>query len=235
MSTNIRLLKDGSRMVVVIDGTDATVAEAINGLIAQFLATRQMTEAGCKGNEERASGNDEEIGGPAESAATPQEPLRGEVPGLEPVAMAEISIPTEAEIERMETITEGETPKPATVSGGEYAGDAPAEALHRDGIKALASLFEHAKGLPQDSTEKSLIRDECRTYLSGSFAFEASKYTTREEKLDFLDLAAKITPINSLTNGLGLMEFDRFKDFASSDDVDQLFKTVITSLVQRGN
>ena len=80
-----------------------------------------------------------------------------------------------------------------------------------------------------------MIRGACRSYLSGGFEIEASKYTAREEKLNFLETAAKITPIDSLASGLGMMEFERFKDFASGDDVDQLYRTVVASLVQRGS
>ena len=228
MSTNIRLLKDGDRMIIVIDGADKTVAEAVNNLITMFLANQQSEAENESGNEANATGG-------SWAGSVQRASLRSEVPGLEPVPMVEINIPTEAEIERMETIAEGESITLTTVSGGIYAGETPADALYRDGIKALAELFEYVKDLPQNSSEKDMICSICKTYLSGSFEIEASRYTSREERLEFLETAAKITPINSLANGLGLMEYDRFKDFASDDNVEQLYKTVVASLVQRGN
>ena len=207
MGANIRLLQDGGRTIIVIDGQDIAITEAVNAFVSMFL-TGQLNHEG------HAS-------------------MRNEVPGLEPV-VEEYALPTSTELDRMEAIASGNAVEPMKMSGGEYTGYTPVDALNRDGIKALAALFLYAKNLPKGE-EKDAVSTACKTYLAGNFAVEVIRYCTREEKIWFIDTAEPITPLSSLSHGLGLMDWGTFKSVASDSNIDQLFDLVVASMQKRGN
>ena len=252
MSANIRLLKDNNRTIIVIDGQDVAITDAVNAFVAMFLngqldkqsqknvdngnlaASVSKTDVVAANNEPTADNvSDDDNNVTTMSNVANLIPARDTVPGLEPAAIVSIDVPTDDEMDRMEAVASGQAVEPVKMSGGDYAGKTCLEALGKDGIKALARMFQYAKTL-KNGEERDTVVSVCKAYLSGNFMFEVSNCTTRFDKTKFLDTVADITPIDEISHGLGMLKYKDFKTLASDDDVDQLFKAVSSSLMKRG-
>jgi hypothetical protein len=215
MDTNIRVLTDklqngGIRTVLIIDAEDSPINEAIMSFLAPMLA-------GISG---------------AVNTATEPKPI-SEVKGLKPVAKETEPVPTEEDFRRMESSAAGDPDLGPTVSIGLYQGVYPAQALNKDGVKALVELFNVAKKLP-DGSEKNAITSECKIFMANKLVVWVSRINARQDTIDFLDAVKGIAPVDKLANGYGFTSCRDLCNLGSDDEIKVLFDAVVTSLQERG-
>jgi hypothetical protein len=216
---SVRVLTDkidggGTRTIVIIDSCgDQPIGEAVAALLAPLLAGQQN--------------------------AAPNEKRKEEVKGLLPLSKPESIAPTASDIERMEAAAKGEQKTGAksgaepVISTGEYKGLKPAEALDRYRIKALAKLFDHAKGLP-DCSEKTAIVRECRNFMSGKLPILAADATTRHDMTALIEDVAKIAPLDKLAQGYSFQDYKSLCRLGRDDEIKAFFDAVVQSLQDRG-
>jgi hypothetical protein len=207
---DIRMLKDGARTIIIINGEPDGLDEKIYKLV--------------KGFAENADGD----------VRTPDDikPL-GLVP-LPPETPQEV-IPSDAEIEKMEDYEprRGSAVSKTALALPEYDGLNAVEALQKGEEKALIKLYEYAKGLPE-GTARSEIIGSCKAYMAQDLSVRAERIIGRDETVNFLTTLAPMIMAKELSGTLGFTSLSDLCTLGSDDELSMALKSVVESLASRG-
>ena len=232
MNTNIRVLNDAGRIIIVIDSQDVEVTKAVNNFISSFLA--ETTDV--KG---------------LEPPIIPDFHNNILIPEVQPQETEEHEVVEYEQGHEVPYNNDTETPQhsdsncpdDSTSVDNQEKENVPVisddnqnplyEALYSKGFPALVSLFQHSKNLPPGK-EKTRAIDEAKTYLRTAFADHAADITTLEDKIDFLLLAKLISPVDKIAQELCLLDLDSLLALANEKDIDTVFYAVCASLIARG-
>lgn len=212
--TNIKMLKDKGRTIIIITGADRERDEAAYQIVSSYMF--HSTEAPA----------------PALVSSNTSTPLPiAEVRGLEAPTEKDSGIPDEEQISQMEDYSLFRQRGLHTIGSGVYKGMSPFEALQRDREKALLSLFNLAKEMTH-CEERAEIISACKQYMANLPATANGFYDTREQKVAFIQTVAGMTPITQFVNGYP--DVDSFCMGATELEIDTTFYNLAWYLADRG-
>jgi hypothetical protein len=207
---DIRMLKDGTRTVIIINGEPDGLDEKIYKLVKDFA---ENTE-----EDVRIQGDIKPLGLVPLPPETPQE-----------------AIPSDAEIEKMKDYEpkRGSAVSKTELTLPEYSGLTAGEALQRDEEEALVKLYEHAKHLPA-GTERSEISTLCKAYMAQDLSVRAERIIGREEVVRFLTTLAPMIMAKELSGTFGFTSLSDLCALGSDDELSMALRSVVESLASRG-
>lgn len=168
---SFKMVKDGNRTVIVIEGAAAE----------RDAAVFQILQAYC-------------------GFATPDpSPIIPVVEQLEPVVPAQADdIPSDKEIGKMTSYADIYA-RGNTITGGAYKGKTAAQALASDKSKALAALFIYARELVPSKEKEDIVRS-CKQFMH-DLPMTVNQYPKREDKVEFLQNVSSLMHISTFVNG----------------------------------
>lgn len=204
---NIKLFRDGNRMIVVFENADADLSK----LLLAFLETANGT-AGA------ARSVPLEPLPPVPEEAPPMIPETGdmETPGTDP---------------RKET----EEPKLTPALCLEYAGMTPAGAIRKDGDLAVVRLFGLVKKMTGPIRESTVAM--CKFYLRTELKKRLEDpETPRDEMESFFKLYHPMIQAGEkqITQQAGYSEFSDFLSLESDTVIRSAYRRVVEDLIGRG-
>lgn len=212
--TNIKMLKDKGRTIIIITGADRERDEAAYQIISSYLLHRPASSD------------------PIPEAAGFDAPLPiAEVHGLEAPVERDDTMPSDEQISQMEDYSIFRQRGQHTIGSGTYKGMSAFEALQRDNEKALISLFNLTKEMTP-CEERTEIISACKQYMANLPATANGLYDTRERKITFIQNVAGMTPITQFVNGYP--DVDSFCTGATELEIDTTFYNLAWYLADRG-
>jgi len=168
---SFKMVKDGNRTVIVIEGAAAE----------RDAAAFQVLQSYCG------------LGTPSPSPTIPV------VEQLEPVAPTPTdTIPSNEEIEKMTQYADIYA-RDNTITGGPYQGKTARQALASDKSKALAVLYTYVRKLAPSKEREDIIRS-CKQFMR-DLPMTISQYPKRENKVEFLQNVSTLMHISTFVNG----------------------------------
>ena len=122
--------------------------------------------------------------------------------------------------------------KKSVIQQGTYQGMTPAQALAKDKEKALVALYQMANTLSDDDERKSICT-ACKGYM-------VNEMTTRLGVTDTVEIKAFLHTIEPMIDQEliakihGYQSLQQIVDFASPEELQQVYQETVLSLVQRG-
>lgn len=168
---SFKMVKDGNRTVVVIEGAAAE----------RDAATFQILQAYC---------------GLETPNPSPAIPVVEQLEPVEPVQAEEI--PADDEIGKMTPFADIYA-RGNTITNGPYQGKTAAQALASDKSKALAALFVYVRKLAPSEEREDIIRS-CKQFMH-DLPMTINQYPNREDKVDFLQNVSSLMHISTFVNG----------------------------------
>ena len=231
MSVDVKMLKDGKRTVIVIDGADAKSDEIAWALLQNYFGflddgsdlpehTEQNTAPNSTGAEDSAQ----------QEAPIPTPPFLM-VQGLEPLPEEPIKAPTQKELDGMEDYRLARQRNRYLVPSGKYAGMTPIEALHKDNENALIEFFNMTLHMKKGSPEREEIISSCKQYLL-NIGSRADLYPDRQSRVNFLLAFDKMGGLKAIVNGFSSVA--DFCNYASDEEVNIAFRQTLYALQERG-
>lgn len=211
--TNIKMLKDKGRTIIIITGADRERDEAAFKIASTYMLHQPQADAS------------------ADIGATDCPPPIEEVQGLEAPAEKADDIPNNEQIAQMEDYSIFRRRGLHTIGSGAYKGMSPFEALQRDHEKALISLFNLTKEMTP-CEERTEIISACKQYMANLPSTANGLYDTREQKVTFIQTVAGMTPITQFVNGYP--DVDSFCSGATELEIDTTFYNLAWYLADRG-
>jgi len=212
--TNIKMLKDKGRTIIIITGADRERDEAAYQIVSSYMfhqSGADVSQAVCDSD-------------------APPLPI-SEVHGLEAPAEKDVGIPDEEQISQMEDYSMFRQRGLHTIGCGTYKGMSPFEALQRDNEKALIALFNLTKEMTP-CEERTEIISACKQYMANLPATANGLYDTRERKVTFIQTVAGMTPITQFVNGYP--DVDSFCAGATEPELNTTFYNLAWYLADRG-
>ena len=240
---SVKMLKDGNRTVIVIEGANEEQDELAYEIIQKLYATKFKKQT----QEQPAILPFEEKSESPVVDAVPEEVLPEEakteeapvleseeslappirqVEGLEPPAAE--AAPTTEELDSMIPYEIARRRTAEIMSGGPYSGMTATEALHRYEEAALAPLNSYAKTLP-NGKEKEIIIKVCKTFMMN---IDPSRFIGRDRKAAFLRNIAKMTTVAPFIGGY--QSVDSFVRNVSDAEMESCINDLASALRDRG-
>ncbi len=205
---DFKMVKDGSRTIIVLDGADSETDAALYRILC----------AAC--------GIEAPIGA-AEQAVTAESLPTTRVEGLSPAPEAD-KIPSADAINQMDSYADI-LRRGTTISSGAYKGMTAQQVLNKDKEAGMATLFTYARQLPSGA-ERDAISKACKQFMF-DLPNMRHLYPTRDDKLSFLTHVSKMMNIDALVNGY--KDLRDFESYASDDEVNNVFVIATKALQER--
>lgn len=226
---NFKMVKDGTRTIIVLDGTDSDTDRALFRLLSQVCGLAPETSGNAETNSPAAeSSSPSDTGDGEDMPDYLKDPETGSVQGLGEVPTSKDDIPSAEELSKMDSYDEI-MKRGKTISGGPYKGMTATQVLERDRDAGLAALFIYARALPACEEREDISR-QCRQFM---FDLPNTRhlYPTRDDKVSFLTNASKLMQVETFINGYE--DFRTFCDYASDDEVENVFVIATKALQER--
>lgn len=224
---DFKMVKDGMRTIIVLDGADSDTDRALFRLLSQLCGLEPGTPGETRTDGEAPQTAAAENGSD-DAPDYLKEPEIDSVQGLGQVSTPKGNIPSAEEISKMDSYEEI-IKRGKTISGGSYKGMTAAQVLERDRDAGLATLFIYARSLPA-CEERDDISKQCRQFMF-DLPNMRHLYPTRDDKVSFLTNVAKLMKVEALINGYE--DFRTFCDYASDDEVENVFIVATKALQER--
>lgn len=231
MSVDVKMLKDGKRTVIVIDGADAKSDEIAWALLQNYFGfLDDSSEQSGHAEQEMASSLTEANDSPQQEAPIPVPPFLM-VQGLEPLPEESIKAPSQEELDGMEDYRLARQRNRYLISSGKYAGMTPIEALHKDNENALIEFFNMTRHMKKGSPEREEIISSCKQYLL-NIGSRADLYPDRQSRVNFLLTFDKMGGLKAIINGFSSVA--DFCNYASDEEINIAFRQTLYALQERG-
>ena len=231
MSVDVKMLKDGKRTVIIIDGADAKSDEIAWMLLQNYFGllddSSELLEH-AEPNTVTASTGEE--GSSHQETPIPAPPFLV-VQGLEPLPEEPIKAPTSQELDGMKEYRLARQRNHYLVPSGKYAGMTPIAALHKDNENALIEFFNMTLHMKKGSPEREEIISSCKQYLL-NISSRADLYPDRQSRVNFLLAFDKMGGLKAIINGFSSVA--DFCNYASDEEINIAFRQTLYALQERG-
>ena len=222
LNVDAKMLKDGKRTVIIIEGADETRDELAWQILSTYFGFTDYIP------DQEAASQDSE--GDTEVSSNQALPGMLEIKGLEPVKETSFAAPTSDDLKQMEDYRLSRQRNHHVVPEGPYKGMTPIEALHKDNEVALVSFFNLVMQM-RDCAEREEIIRSCKQYMS-TMARRIDYYPDRESKVNCLCILSKMGGLDQIINGY--QSLPDFCNYASDSEIDTAFVQTMFSFQERG-
>lgn len=201
-----KMVKDGDRTVIVVEGAEAERDKAVFRILSTYYGLENAM--------------------PQEDSEPQEIPT---VKGVEAPPKLDVELPSDTDFAKMTNYTPELFNRGGVISDGKYKGKTVTAVLERDKEIALAELFSYARELPK-CDEKNEIVKQCKQFMY-NLPNLRSLYPNRADKAAFLATVSKIMTLAPFVTGYA--DLTNFCDFAQDDEIERVFDTVLKALQDR--
>lgn len=211
----LKMLQDKNRLVIIIEGADE---EKMQGMYRTLDAYYHFPAVEPTTADET-------------SAPVVRNPLPAlmTVTGLAEAPVTNEDVPDTEKIAQMTPYTP-DGYKNTVMTGGDYQGLLPSDALYADNEKALLKLFQYAGHLPEGA-ERSNIISSCKQYMV-TMPTVLAVYDTRDKQIQCLQTLIAMGGLDTIFNGWS--SFENFAQVADDNEVQTAFAQALYLFQRRG-